>query len=142
MTRGHDIAMHLRSAYLTLHRRAQNHFAEFGVTADQYVILTLLAQKDGVKQQDLVERSSSDPNTVSAILLLLEQRGLITRHEHKEDRRARAVRLTAEGRSLQQRLMEHAKQLHDVISAAVSEEDFEYVIGCLERISSVMARTQ
>ena len=46
MTRGHDIAMHLRSAYLTLHRRAQNHFSEFGVTADQYVILTLLAQKD------------------------------------------------------------------------------------------------
>jgi len=132
--------MHLRIAYLTLHRRAQNHFADFGVTADQYVILTLLAQKDGVKQQDLVSRSSSDPNTVSAILLLLEQRGLITRHEHKEDRRARAVRLTAEGRRLQERLMQHAEQLHDMISGAVPEEDFDSMIRCLERISEAMAQ--
>lgn len=140
MTRGHDIAMHLRSAYLTLHRRAQNHFASSGVTADQYVLLTLLAAKDGVKQQNLVHRSSSDPNTVRAILLLLEERGLITRHQHKEDRRARAVRLTAKGRRLQRELMQHARQLHDMISAAVPEEEFDSVMQCLERISEAMTR--
>jgi len=131
--------MCLRGAYLTLHRRAQSHFACFGITADQFVILTLLAEKDGVKQQDLVRRSFSDPNTVRAILLLLEKQDLITRRRHSEDGRARSVRLTAKGRRLQKKLIEHARPLHEMIAATLPTEDFESVTKCLERIKQEMA---
>ena len=41
---GHDLAMALRAAYLTMHRRANAEFARFCLTADQFVILTALAQ--------------------------------------------------------------------------------------------------
>jgi hypothetical protein len=47
---GHDLAMGLRAAYLTRPRRANAEFARLGLTADQFVILTALAEADAVTQ--------------------------------------------------------------------------------------------
>jgi hypothetical protein len=44
MTSGSDIAIALRAAYLTLHRRSEARFAPHGVTADQFVLLATLAR--------------------------------------------------------------------------------------------------
>ena len=134
MVRGHQLAMLLRSAYLTLHRQAQQLFAPFGVTADQFVLLTLLVEQDGVIQQDLVRRSSSDPNTVRAILVLLEKQGLVSRREHEHDGRARMVQLTSKGRSLQRLLMQQSRAFHQAVSANVPKEHWDAVVGCLEGV--------
>src|SRR4051794_5251569 len=98
MTSGRDIARALRAAYLALHRQTNACFVADGVTADQFVVLSALADADGVTQQDLVRRVNSDPNTVRAILVLLEGRGLVIRGPHPADGRARCVTLTAKGR--------------------------------------------
>src|SRR5687768_14119425 len=98
MHRGHELAMLLRKAYLAFHRRANARIVKSGVTADQFVLLTMLAEEDGITQITAVERTASDPNTVTAMLRLLEQRGLIRREAHSEDGRARCVFLTNEGK--------------------------------------------
>src|SRR5438309_11794375 len=97
-TAGHEIARALRAAYLALHRQTNACFAKDGVTADQFVLLAALADGDAVTQQELVRRVSSDPNTVRAMLLLLEGRALVARQRHPADGRARRVSLTAKGR--------------------------------------------
>src|SRR3954466_12811534 len=86
---GHEAARALRAAYLALHRQTNACFAADGVTADQFVLLSALAEADAVTQQDLVRRLSSDPNTVRAMLLLLESSGLVAREPHPADGRAR-----------------------------------------------------
>ncbi len=70
---GHELAMGLRAAYLTMHRRANAEFARFHLTADQFVILTALAAEDGVTQKELVRRTASDANTMSEMLGRLER---------------------------------------------------------------------
>jgi len=139
MVRGHHLAMLLRGAYLTLHRQAQQLFAPFGVTADQFVLLTLLAEQDGVIQQDLVRRSFSDPNTVRAILVLLEKQGLISRREHEHDGRARIVQLTSKGRRLQRTLMQQSRAFHAAVSACLPEERWDAVTGCLAGVRKSMS---
>ena len=99
-----EVARALRAAYLALHRRTNACFAPDGVTADQFVLLSALADADAVTQQDLVRRLSSDPNTVRAMLLLLEARGLVARESHPADGRARCVRLTVKGRQVFEQL--------------------------------------
>ena len=79
MTSGREIPRALRAAYLALHRQTNDCFAKDGVTADQFVLLASLADADAVTQQELVRRVGSDPNTVRAMLLLLEGRGLVAR---------------------------------------------------------------
>src|SRR5579859_5187478 len=79
MTSGREVARALRSAYLALHRQTNACFAKDGVTADQFVLLAVLAEADAVTQQELVRRVGSDPSTMRAMLLLLEGRGLVAR---------------------------------------------------------------
>lgn len=98
MTDGHELAMALRAAYLAMHRQTDALLAPSGVTADQFVVLSALSENDALSQRELVERTSSDPNTLRAMLVLLERRGLIERPPHPTDGRARSVALTAAGR--------------------------------------------
>src|SRR6186713_391024 len=98
MTSNSDIAIALRTAYLALHRRSEARFAPHGVTADQFVLLATLARGQALTQRELARRMASDPSTVRAMLVLLEQRGLIQRESHPTDARARTVALTAAGR--------------------------------------------
>jgi MarR family transcriptional regulator, organic hydroperoxide resistance regulator len=108
---GHELGMWLRKAYLSFHRRANARMLKHGVTADQFVVLSLLAREEGITQVTIVERTASDPNTVAAILGLLERRGLVRREQHAQDRRARCVFLTAEGRRVQRRTAKEAEPL-------------------------------
>jgi DNA-binding MarR family transcriptional regulator len=104
MPGGHEIAMALRAAYWAMHRQADAHLAPFGVTANQFVLMSILAEENGLTQQDLVRRASSDANTVRAMLLLLEKRALVSRAPHSTDGRAYCVKLTARGRRTYDRL--------------------------------------
>jgi hypothetical protein len=47
MTGGHEIAMALRAAYWAMHRQADALLKPYGVTADQFVLMSILAQEGG-----------------------------------------------------------------------------------------------
>ena len=51
MSVGHDIAMALRGAYWAMHREAEAALAPHGVTAHQFVLLSLLADEQGYEIQ-------------------------------------------------------------------------------------------
>src|SRR5688500_11918057 len=101
----------LRAAYFGMHRVSDAHFSRHGVTADQFVLLACLAEQDGITQQELARRASSDPSTVRAMLVLMEGRGLLSRERRPDDRRARVVTLTAKGRRLAERLWETSEPI-------------------------------
>ena len=133
------LGMALRGAYLSMHRRFQAYYAPFGVTADQFVVLTLLAEEDGIIQRELVQRTFSDANTIAAVLRLLEQRHLIRRAPHEHDRRARCVYLTPQGRRLQHQLFEAGEPLHRRLREAFPTEEMAVVLRALRRVAEVMA---
>src|SRR6185369_3773886 len=110
---GYEFGMLLRKAYLGFHRRANARMLKLGITADQFVALSVIAQDEGLTQITLVERTASDPNTVTAILALLERRGLVRRVVHAKDRRARCVSLTPTGRRIQARAAKTSGPLLD-----------------------------
>ena len=60
MATGHDIAMGLRAAYWSMHRQPNTRVARHRATAEQFVLLALLAERDGITQQELGRRASSD----------------------------------------------------------------------------------
>src|SRR5690242_12478 len=93
-----DIPLLLRRAYLAMHRLTDTSVERFGITADQLALLAVLTQGDGISQQELALRAASDKNTVRAMLLILERRGLITREKHPVDSRCQQVYLTSKAR--------------------------------------------
>ncbi|HEX5271034.1 MAG TPA: MarR family transcriptional regulator [Gemmataceae bacterium] len=139
MTSGREVPRALRAAYLALHRQTNACFAKDGVTADQFVLLASLAEEDAVTQQELVRRVGSDPNTVRAMLVLLEGRGLVVRERHPADGRARRVSLTAKGRRVFEKLLDKSEALRARLLAAFRPDEVTALAELLRRVADVMA---
>jgi DNA-binding MarR family transcriptional regulator len=135
MTSGRDIARTFRAAYLALHRQTHDCLAKDRVTADQFVLHSALADADRVMQQELVRRVGSDPSTVRAMLLLLDERGLIARGRHPSDGRARCVRLTGKGRQVFQRLWAKSKPLRARLLGALRPNEVTALVEFLHRVA-------
>lgn len=133
--------MALRKAYLSLHRQVDAHFAPQGVTADQFVVLVALARGDATTQRELVKRTSSDPNTLRAMLVRLEQKGLIVRRPHPTDGRARGVCLTPAGRSAVDVLWSGSEALRQQLAAPFSPRELSQLNEFLSRISQSMTQS-
>lgn len=134
--------MGLRAAYWAMHRQTDACFAKRAVTADQFVLLALLAGDDGITQQELVRRASSDPNTVRAMLVLLESRGLVARRRNHTDRRARSVTLTRKGRRTYERLWAESEPLRERLLAAFRSDETDTLVDLLVRISEAMSEAE
>ncbi|MDX2037143.1 MAG: MarR family transcriptional regulator [Isosphaeraceae bacterium] len=133
-----SLGMRLRTAYLAMHRTFQEHFARWGLTADQFVVLSLLAEEDGIIQRELVARTFSDPNTVTALLGLLEKKGLVTRIRSERDARARCIHLTPAGRRAALELARESEGLHRRLAESVAEEQLATLLENLSSIADTM----
>jgi DNA-binding MarR family transcriptional regulator len=131
--------MWLRKAYLAFHRRANAWMLSHGVTADQFVLLTVVAREPGITQITIVERTGSDPNTVAAVLRLLEQRRLVRRESHARDRRARCVFLTAQGQRVQRRAAKDSEPIVDTLWECLAGCDRSQVEKFLQHVHQVFS---
>ena len=139
MHEGHELGMLLRKAYLSFHRRANAWMLDHGVTADQLVLLIVVAREPGITQITIVERTGSDPNTVAAILRRLEQRRLVRREAHARDRRARCVFLTAEGQRVQRRAAKNAEPIVATLWDCMTDCDRRHIERFLQCVHQVFS---
>jgi DNA-binding MarR family transcriptional regulator len=135
----YELAMWLRKAYLAFHRQVNAWMLDHGITADQYVVLRVVAREPGLTQIEIVERTASDPNTVTAILRRLERRRLIRRKTHARDGRARCVILTPAGRALQQRAYRDSEPLRAALWACTTETSREQSEKFLQLVHKVFS---
>jgi DNA-binding MarR family transcriptional regulator len=138
VTTGRDIARGLRAAYMLMHRQTHAVLSGDGFTPVQYVLLALLEAEDGITQQELTRRASSDPNTIRATLLILERNGMVVRREHLSDRRAKAIQLTAEGRRTYAKLSAALKPLQEALLAPFNADEAATLVSGLSRIADAM----
>jgi len=130
-----QIPLMLRAAYLTMHRRSDAAFAVHGVTADQFVLLATLSEEEPLTQKELAIRMPSDPSTVRAMLVLLEERGLVRRDAHPTDGRARTAALTPAGRRKFCQLWEAGESIRSQMVSDISSEDAHALVRILEQIA-------
>lgn len=140
MNVGHELARGLRAAYWAMHRRTNAVLVQHGVTADQFVLLSCLADDDGITQQELAARASSDANTIRPMLLLLQKRGLITRRAHAHDGRAHCVELTAQGRRRFAGMMKATEQVRRKVLAGVKQGSPKGLLKNLNQIAQIFEK--
>ena len=138
MSDGQELARALRAAYWALRRQTNQALVAHGVTSDQFVLLSRLADEDAITQQELARRTSSDANTIRPMLVLLEKRGLVTRHPHPSDGRARCVVLTAEGRRRFRAMFKDTERCRSQMVAAVRYGNGRELRENLKEIAQVL----
>lgn len=130
-----ELPLALRTAYLTLHRRSDAVFVEYGITADQFVLLATLARGQALTQRELAARMPSDPSTVRAMLVLLEKQGLVAREAHPTDARARMVSLTKTGVRTYQQAFDAGQELRDQMTESLSAGETRTLLSLLQRMT-------
>ena len=97
------------------HLRMNQHLRPVGLTLTQFSLLAglywLSRQGEAVTQQRLADYAHTDRMMTSKVLQTLERKGLVERHSHAQDGRAKQLRLTDAGESL-------LRQAHAVMEQA------------------------
>ena len=110
-----------------------------GISPAQFPILLELWQKDGLSQQELVERTDLKQATIANTLARMERDGLITREPNPDDARSRLIMLTEQARALQQQSTEIAKALNQTALSDLSADEQKLF---LEMAAKIVARQQ
>lgn len=108
-------------------RRAEQFAAEIflqagevdGVTLRQTVLLAAIAEAEGASQSDLVRTTGVDRSTLAEMMARMETRGLIVRSAARDDGRAKAVSLTAQGRRRLNSALPAMRQVDRALLAAI-----------------------
>jgi MarR family transcriptional regulator, temperature-dependent positive regulator of motility len=88
----------LRRAIQRAERQFSDQARESDVTPRQFAVLDALSRQESVSQTDLCSATGIDRSTLADIVKRLLKKGLIQRARRKDDARAYAVKLSAEGK--------------------------------------------
>ena len=124
----------LRRAWYGLNQAFRRRIAHLEITPDQFTVMRTLLENEGIRQRELTELMSSDPNTVASLLERMERAGLIQREEHRKDRRAHQLALKSLGRRRYEEAREIAVNVQAEVLSALPESEREKF---LEDLASV-----
>src|SRR5215510_15455924 len=110
------------------------------LTPRQFAVLYTVANKEGLSQTGLVERTGIDRSTLADIVRRMQKKGLLQRRRTKEDARAYAVKLTEEGRRVLRTAEPLAKRVDDRILEALPGRQRDQFINDLVAIVDTLQK--
>jgi homoprotocatechuate degradation regulator HpaR len=137
-----DFAHSLPMALLNAREKVMEEFRpmlrEFGLTEQQWRVMRVLVEASPIEATGLAARSRILAPSLSRILQHLEQRGLIARRAVRADQRRAAIRLTAQGRRLFERVAPRSEAHYDAITKALGAGKSKRLFGLLEELVDVL----
>jgi DNA-binding MarR family transcriptional regulator len=134
-----DALTALLDAAHVIERSLELQFAEIGLGAAQQRVLQLLLHDETLAPTQIALLLSQEPQSVSSLLIRLEQRGLIVRAIDGGDRRRLVVSLTEEGRSIAERSLVLLGGVLDQIRTELGDEGLA-ILGETGRIFDGLSR--
>lgn len=110
--------------------------APFGIDARELGILLVIASHEPGSQQQAAQRLGIDRTSMVARLDALEDKRLVSRHPHAEDRRRNFVELTDAGRDTVRRATEASERAEAALLASLPPEQGEQLREALQTIVS------
>jgi DNA-binding MarR family transcriptional regulator len=130
-----DALTALFDAAHVIERALELRFAEIGLGAAQQRVLLYLLLADGpLTPTRLANLLAQEPQSVSSLLIRLEQRGLLERSVDTMDRRRMLIALTPAGRAAAERSIVLLDELLEELRAALGDAGLE----ALQQISSTI----
>ncbi|KAA3634111.1 MAG: MarR family transcriptional regulator [Bacteroidetes bacterium] len=108
--------------------------ADAGITVDQWVVLNQLDKEDGQNQLDIAKAVFKDAPTVTRILDLLEEKGLIARVPDTSDRRRFKIQLTTTGKLKVEEVWPYMKAGRQTAWAGLDDEAITQLTESLNHI--------
>jgi DNA-binding MarR family transcriptional regulator len=110
-----------------LRRHLQQKFRDNNVslTYEMHQIMVCLWTEDGIRQQDLADKTLKDKTSLTYLIDNLNKRGLVIRMEDKKDRRSKLIFLTNKGKELGKIAEPWLEELYKLASSKVTINEME-----------------
>ncbi len=109
-------------------------FKPYNITPEQWGMLNLLWEQDGITPKSIAELAFKDQPTTVRILEKLENKGLIFREVNSDDSRSYLIYLTDTGRELKSILIPLARKKLEEALKGIDEHDIQKLFQTLNRI--------
>ena len=103
-----------------------------------WIIGFLYNAKEPVYQRDVEREFKINRATVSGMLTLMEQKGLIRRSSVSHDGRLKRIELTEHGRRQHEERMEHFLRLERTLEEALSPEELSAFLAMTDRLRKTL----
>ena len=128
------LCFNLSLAMRRVARRYEQVLSRYGLTAVQFLTLSVLWREDGLKFKDLAERLAIEGPTLTGTLDRLERAGYVERRDDPEDRRSLRVGITFKGWEIRAEAQAVARTLEEHVRSAFTEEEFAAFSRVLEAL--------
>jgi DNA-binding MarR family transcriptional regulator len=134
------VVRRLRKAFLSICRCGDVVFSPYRLTTEQYSLMRAVQRDPGIRQVDVKDRIFAEPNTVTAMVTLLERRGILRRKPSPLDGRARLLYLTSHGQAVMAHLSEDWQPMRELLRKCFSGKGGQEALEILDMVFAEMER--
>lgn len=113
----------IRSMHMQLSGLIEQELKKLSLTNGQYTVLSTISRRSGSSSAEIARRLRVKPQALNEFIPPFEQRGLIVRRGHPDNRRILCVFLTPEGQQLLKRCDEAVDRLEAEVFSTISREE-------------------
>ena len=106
-----------------LRRELAERIQPHGLTVPQYTTLSVLRSRSGLSNAQLARRSYITPQTMSEVIVALEDKGLVARAPDPGHRRILRIKVTPKGRRVLARCDEAVEEMEEQMLAELPEDE-------------------
>ncbi|AKO93070.1 MarR family transcriptional regulator [Priestia filamentosa] len=132
--------LHDLTGYL-IHRtdvKLTNYFTKklkpYGVTPEQWSIISILDDQRGTTQKELVEAIDKNQTTIVRMVHSMEKKGLVKRIFNEQDRRSHYLFLTEKGAETKKTISPAVKDAHLFVTRQLSNEEVDQLKTLLNKV--------
>ena len=131
-----DVGKYIKIINNMLDSKANRDFRKWDLTCSQHAIIAYLFDHKSVEttQRDLEETFSLKNPTVTGLLNLLENKGMIQRVTNPKDRRSNIIKLTDKSLSLEKQLTASRKMAEDAILKGFTPDEKQQLESFMRRL--------
>lgn len=129
-----DVLSSFRELYKTSYDLFNQRAKNFVISPQQFYLMNLILQHDGINQRELAQMLKITPATLSVRIKRLEKAELLIRDVDLDDKRNFILKLTPQGKELIDRSYEHMKRNITLMFAGVTKEELASLKSCLNKI--------
>jgi DNA-binding MarR family transcriptional regulator len=124
----------LKQAYLQFTGLTSAALEPLGITALEWAALLRFDEEPLLSQAGLAQLLGIDRTSMVALIDQLEEKGLVKRRPHRDDRRKNAVELTVNGRDLKNRAAQLVDGCERQFLAALTKSDVQQLKNALHAV--------
>lgn len=111
-----------------------NRLKPYGVTPEQWSIISILSSEKGTTQKELAEGIDKNQTTVVRMIQSMERKGLVKKIYNEQDRRSHHLLLTEKGHEVKKAILPVVMDAHQTVTKQLSDEEIQQLKLLLNKL--------